>query len=265
MATAIRSFNRLVLCLASILFIFTQQSSAKILDVGGALGWTDFDTAISAAPNYDIWSSEHTINVGDVLVFSFPAGYQNVYLMSSKSAHESCDFSQATELDAGNAGTYAWRATKKGTYYFSCNKVVEGLGTHCEAGQKLEITVTAGSTQGSSTSYTSLTAAEIKPVSYLEQRFSRYMFESLAVAPVVAPVSSPVPVPVGAPVPSVAGPALAPTPSPALLPIASPPAPPSVPTTSPASAPAKSAGDKVSAQAFAGVLTATLALVALWW
>ncbi len=40
-------------------------------------------------------------------VFSFPAGYQNVYLMSSKSAHESCDFSQATELDAGNAGTYA--------------------------------------------------------------------------------------------------------------------------------------------------------------
>jgi hypothetical protein len=67
MATAIRSFNRLVLCLASILFIFTQQSSAKILDVGGALGWTDFDTAISAAPNYDIWSSEHTINVGDVL------------------------------------------------------------------------------------------------------------------------------------------------------------------------------------------------------
>jgi hypothetical protein len=67
MATSIRSFNRLVLCLASILCIFTQQSSAKILDVGGALGWTDFDTAISAAPNYDIWSSEHTINVGDVL------------------------------------------------------------------------------------------------------------------------------------------------------------------------------------------------------
>jgi len=131
-----------------------------------------------------------------------------------------------------------WRATKKGTYYFSCNKFVEGLGTHCEAGQKLEITVTAGSTQGSSSS-SSLTAAEIKPVSYLEQRFSRYMFESLALAPAVAPVSSPVPVPVGAPVPSVAGPVLAPTPSPTLLPIASPPAPPSAPTTAPASAPGK--------------------------
>jgi len=29
--------------------------------------------------------------------------------MPAKSAHDSCDFSEATELDAGNAGTYAVR------------------------------------------------------------------------------------------------------------------------------------------------------------
>jgi hypothetical protein len=104
------SLVRLHLCLiASAILLIAQQSSAKTLNVGGALGWTDFNTAISAAPNYEKWSSTNSINVGDVLVFSFPAGFQNVYLMPTKLAHDICDFSEATELDAGNAGTYAVR------------------------------------------------------------------------------------------------------------------------------------------------------------
>jgi hypothetical protein len=31
--------------------------------------------------------------------------------MPTESAHDSCDFSQAIELDAGNAGTYAVRGS----------------------------------------------------------------------------------------------------------------------------------------------------------
>ncbi len=62
------SLVRLHLCLiASAILLFAQQLSAKTLNVGGALGWTDFDTAISAAPNYEKWSSTNSINVGDVL------------------------------------------------------------------------------------------------------------------------------------------------------------------------------------------------------
>jgi hypothetical protein len=56
-----------MLVASCIILLVAQQSSAKTLDVGGALGWTDFDTAISAAPNYQTWSSEHIIAVGDVL------------------------------------------------------------------------------------------------------------------------------------------------------------------------------------------------------
>jgi hypothetical protein len=72
-AAAMLRFNfsslvRLHLCLiASAILLIAQQSSAKTLNVGGALGWTDFDTAISAAPNYEKWSSTNSINVGDVL------------------------------------------------------------------------------------------------------------------------------------------------------------------------------------------------------
>jgi len=269
-AAAMLRFNfsslvRLHFCLiASAILLIAQQSSAKTLNVGGALGWTDFDTAISAAPNYEKWSSTNSINVGDVLVFSFPAGFQNVYLMPAKSAHDICDFSEATELDAGNAGTYAWRATKEGTYYFSSTKLVEGLGTHCKAGQKLAITVTAAKVP---TTTTSSSTKELKPESYFAQRFTRSMIESLATAPAVAPVSPPAPVPVGAPVPvvaPVAAPVLTPTPTPSTsLPLASPPAPPTGPAPAPASPPGHNAGAKVSTQAGAGIFTATLALVAL--
>jgi uncharacterized cupredoxin-like copper-binding protein len=264
------SLVRLHLCLiASAILLFAQQLSAKTLNVGGALGWTDFDTAISAAPNYEKWSSTNSINVSDVLVFSFPAGFQNVYLMPTKSAHDICDFSEATELDAGNAGTYAWRATKEGTYYFSSNKLVEGLGTHCEAGQKLAITVSAAKV---TTTTMSSSTEELKPESYFGQRFTRSMIESLATAPAVAPVSPPAPVPVGAPVPVVAPPVVAPVAAPVLTPtptpstsppLASPPAPPTGPAPAPASPPGHSAGAKVSTQAGPGIFTATLALVVL--
>jgi len=267
-ASVVVQLGMCMLIASCIILLVAQQSSAKTLDVGGALGWTDFDTAISAAPNYQTWSSEHNIAVGDVLVFTFAAGFQNVYLMPTKSAHDSCDFSQAIELDAGNAGTYAWRATKEGTYYFSCNKLVEGLGTHCEAGQKLVITVTAA-TQAATTATTTITSltTETEALNYLQQRFARSMImASLAVAPTIAPISPPVPVPVGAPVPAaapvpVAAPVLTPTPGPtSTVSVSSPPAPPPAPAT----APAKNAGAVVSVQTWTGVFTSALALVALW-
>jgi uncharacterized cupredoxin-like copper-binding protein len=266
-ASVVVQLGMCMLIASCIILLVAQQSSAKTLDVGGALGWTDFDTAISAAPNYQTWSSEHIIAVGDVLVFTFAAGFQNVYLMPTKSAHDSCDFSQATELDAGNAGTYAWRATKEGTYYFSCNKLVEGLGTHCEAGQKLVITVTAATQAATTATTTTSLTTETEALNYLQQRFARSMImASLAVAPAIAPISPPVPVPVGAPVPAaapvpVAAPVLAPTPGPtSTVSVSSPPAPPPAPAT----APAKNAGAVVSVQAWTGVFTSALALVALW-
>jgi hypothetical protein len=162
-----------------------------------------------------------------------------------------------------------WRATKEGTYYFSSNKLVEGLGTHCKAGQKLAITVTAAKV---TTTTMSSSTKESKPESIFGQRFTRSMIESLATAPAVAPVSPPAPVPVGAPVPvvappvvaPVAAPVLTPTPTPSTsLPLTSPPAPPTGPAPAPASPPGHNAGARVSTQAGAGIFTATLALVTL--
>jgi hypothetical protein len=66
-ASVVVQLGMCMLVASCIILLVAQQSSAKTLDVGGALGWTDFDTAISAAPNYQTWTSEHIIAVGDVL------------------------------------------------------------------------------------------------------------------------------------------------------------------------------------------------------
>jgi len=53
--------------------------------------------------------------------------------MPTKSAHDSCDFSQAIELDAGNAGTYA----VCGSYITSIFLVMVELTGHCGKNKNL--------------------------------------------------------------------------------------------------------------------------------
>lgn len=131
-----------VLCL--IFIYYSQQSSCATIEVGGPVGWTNFDTSTNKPPDYATWVSSQSVIVDDILVFKFPPGYHNVYSLPTQAAYTSCDQSKATELNDGKTGSYSWTATKAGTYYFACFKVVEGLGSHCQGGQKLEVVVKGG-------------------------------------------------------------------------------------------------------------------------
>ncbi|KAH8941282.1 hypothetical protein BDL97_14G029600 [Sphagnum fallax] len=85
-----------------IFIYYSQQSSCVTIEVGGPVGWTNYDTSTNKPPDYATWVSSQSVVVDDILVFKFPPGYHNVYSLPTQAAYTSCDL------------------------------VVEGLGSHCQ-------------------------------------------------------------------------------------------------------------------------------------
>ncbi|CAK9279214.1 unnamed protein product [Sphagnum jensenii] len=94
-----------VLCL--IFIYYSQQSSCATIEVGGPVGWTNYDTSTNKPPDYATWVSSQSVVVDDILVFKFPPGYHNVYSLPTQAAYTSCDQSKATELNDEKTGSYS--------------------------------------------------------------------------------------------------------------------------------------------------------------
>jgi hypothetical protein len=144
MAAALLNGRRwcLILYVLCFLFICLQQASGyRVHYVGGGTGWTNYNIQTDEPPDYVTWASSQRVIVGDVLVFRYPPEYHNVYSLPSEEAFSSCNYYEATQLDPGTTGTYYWIAHEAGVYYFACFKSLEGLGSHCELGQKLAVAV----------------------------------------------------------------------------------------------------------------------------
>merc|ERR1719460_1900049 len=100
-----------------------------------------FWSAIPSSP------SSYSVAVGDKLSFRY-SNYHNLYLMASKAAYESCDFSGGVELGSTTRGggsestpnLYEAVVSAAGTYYLACQ-----VGSHCSQGQKITVTVAAAS------------------------------------------------------------------------------------------------------------------------
>ncbi|KAF8412149.1 hypothetical protein HHK36_000105 [Tetracentron sinense] len=104
--------------------------------VGGSFGWI-IPKNLSF---YQEWAKPRTFGVGDKLVFLYRTGVHNVLQVNEK------DFNACTQkevIDMLYSGPTIMNLTEPGDYYYYC-----GVGTHCEAGQKLAITVTTA--EGSS-------------------------------------------------------------------------------------------------------------------
>jgi len=54
-----------VLCL--IFIYYSQQSSCATIEVGGPVGWTNFDTSTNKPPDYATWVSSQSVLVDDIL------------------------------------------------------------------------------------------------------------------------------------------------------------------------------------------------------
>jgi len=98
--------------------------------VGGSFGW-------SIPKNltfYQEWAKPRTFGIGDKLVFLYRTGVHNVLQVNEK------EFNACTQdkvIQMLYKGPTIVELTKLGNYYYYC-----GVGMHCEAGQKLSITVT---------------------------------------------------------------------------------------------------------------------------
>jgi len=84
-----------------------------------------------------------TYKAGTKLTFSWTGGSNshNVVLMTGKAAFDSCDFTGGTNLGASSPVTYTISREATQPLYFACS-----VGSHCNSGQKLAVTVEAAPT-----------------------------------------------------------------------------------------------------------------------
>ncbi|KAI3891048.1 hypothetical protein MKW98_007353 [Papaver atlanticum] len=188
--------SRMVLLIVVAATVFQCATAQTSHVVGDSLGWI-----IPASPSvYSTWASKQTFKVGDSLVFNF-AGLHTAAEVS-KADYDSCN-AAATPIGSLLAASPATiRLATAGNHYYICT-----VGVHCSAGQKLSITVAAGS--------------------------------ATATPPAAAPVAA-APTPVATPTP-VAGDTPAASPTPVASPVPSPSTSPvSTPTMSPDMSPSPS-------------------------
>ncbi|XP_029126142.1 mavicyanin [Cajanus cajan] len=116
-----------LIMLVAIATIFLPSiAMAKEFVVGDSHGWTlDF--------NYSAWAADKTFQVGDTLIFRYAVGEHNVFKVNG-TLFQSCTVPPASE--ALSTGSDHIVLATPGRKWYICG--VEG---HCNAGQKLVITV----------------------------------------------------------------------------------------------------------------------------
>ncbi|KAI6679345.1 hypothetical protein NL676_033226 [Syzygium grande] len=118
-----------VLAVAALL----QTSAAQTVHVvGDGLGWL---VPPGGKIAYETWADMQTFVVGDVLVFDFTTGEQDVARVT-KEAFGSCNSTSPIFLDT--TGPFNYTLDAAGEYYF-----IGTMDTHCYLGQKLAINVSA--------------------------------------------------------------------------------------------------------------------------
>ncbi|KAJ9706123.1 hypothetical protein PVL29_001604 [Vitis rotundifolia] len=117
------------LMLAAVTCFMTAPVAAFNHIVGGSFGWS----TPGNLSFYEDWAKPRTFGVGDKLVFPFRTGVHSVVQVSEEE-FQNC--TQNDAIDMHYSGPLIIELPKTGTFYYYC-----GVGTHCEAGQKLKVTV----------------------------------------------------------------------------------------------------------------------------
>ncbi|XP_038878156.1 stellacyanin-like [Benincasa hispida] len=104
--------------------------------VGGSHGWRVPENITF----FDEWTKPRTFGVGDRLVFPYRPGANNL-LAVKKADYDTCG--EEAVIHMYFLGPTVLNLTEPGDYYY-----FDGIGKHCEAGQKLHIQV--GSKEGTS-------------------------------------------------------------------------------------------------------------------
>ncbi|XP_073015900.1 blue copper protein-like isoform X2 [Primulina eburnea] len=103
----------------------------NVYTVGDEMGW---DIPRDASVSYVNWASGKTFSVGDILVFNFVTN-QHDLVQVTRASYDACDDDNeiGSIITTGPANV---TLITTGDHYYICT-----FGRHCEAGQKLAITV----------------------------------------------------------------------------------------------------------------------------
>ncbi|KAL6505133.1 hypothetical protein OROGR_024950 [Orobanche gracilis] len=113
------------------LFIMAICGSCKafVYKVGDDAGWDIMGDVV-----YNEWALSKIFKVGDTIVFEYDPGFHSVLQVSQSDFH-SCN--TAAPISTYTTGNDSIVLNNTNHYYYIC-----GVTGHCEAGQRVEITVT---------------------------------------------------------------------------------------------------------------------------
>ncbi|KAK7358545.1 hypothetical protein VNO77_00478 [Canavalia gladiata] len=118
--------------------IMVPVSSKTTHIVGDSFGWS--------LPNnpefYKEWAKNRNFVVGDLLIFQYHPGL-NTVVQVNKEDYDNCSIKNT--INSYVRGNSSFTLDKPGDYFF-----ISSVGKHCEAGEKLSITVSQGKLQSSS-------------------------------------------------------------------------------------------------------------------
>ncbi|KAL6144840.1 hypothetical protein ACLB2K_055530 [Fragaria x ananassa] len=117
--------------------VFLQSAAAQTVHVvGDSVGW---NIPQNGPQDYVTWASSQTFVVGDILSFNFATNAHDVVEVP-KASFDSCSSTNAigSTVTTGPANVTLASA---GEHYYICT-----VGSHCQSGQKLAITVSASAT-----------------------------------------------------------------------------------------------------------------------
>ncbi|KAL4654110.1 hypothetical protein ACB092_01G354800 [Castanea dentata] len=125
------SMTILVVVVLTALAAVVQVTEAATYVVGDNTGWE--------VPNpsnlYTTWVNGKTFSLGDVLVFNFTTGAHDVATVTQTN-YGACSI--ANTISLVTTGPYSYTIDTTATHYFICTI---SNGAHCNAGQKLAISV----------------------------------------------------------------------------------------------------------------------------
>ncbi|PON54735.1 Blue (type 1) copper protein, binding site [Trema orientale] len=170
-----RKLNIILFAALAAVAMLQSSAVATTFFVGDSTNWV-----IPSSPNfYSNWAANKTFKIGDILVFNFVSTQHNVAEVT-KANYDACNGASPISIQTSSPVNITLQ--KAGEHYYICT-----VGSHCSAGQKLDINVTGASSPAPQPSSPS-------------------------------PSSSPSPVPARAPAPAPKTSSPSPVPAPALAP-----------------------------------------------
>ncbi|PON63209.1 Blue (type 1) copper protein, binding site [Parasponia andersonii] len=128
-----RKLNIFLFAALAAVAMLQSSAVATTFFVGDSANWV-----IPSSPNfYSNWAANKTFKVGDILVFNFVSTQHNVAEVT-KANYDACNGASPISIQTSSPVNITLQKT--GEHYYICT-----VGSHCSAGQKLDINVTGAS------------------------------------------------------------------------------------------------------------------------